>query len=212
MLLTTHYPGWQVRVDGKAQPLRKVSGYLAVAALPGVHQYIFEYKPKLFFIGLWISLVCLAITGVLLFSDLQPELGAAWAGLKSIPGRLRGYGRRLGGKLRVERGTPAVYREGALIPAAPLGLEEGAAARITLEAPAGALAPGVSLRRWLWASYDLLPRPARLALVRDVPVHRRRGRVRHHAPGCPGELPDLFLRRRGGANALCPGPDPQRLP
>ena len=91
VVLTTHYPGWRVRVDGKAQALRKVDGYLAADILPGVHQYIFEYRPTLFFIGLIISLVCLAITTGLLLSDLQPELGLAWHGIKSVPARLRGY-------------------------------------------------------------------------------------------------------------------------
>lgn len=156
VVLTTHYPGWQVKVDGKAQELRKVGGYLAADVLPGVHQYIFEYRPMLFFLGLFISLVCLGITTVLLLSDLGPELRSAWSGLKSVPVRLRGYRGRMTGKLRVERGLAAVYRDGALHPAQPLRLEEGSQARVTVEAPGEALAAGVSWRRWLWATSDLI--------------------------------------------------------
>ena len=157
VVLTTHYPGWRVRVDGKAQALRKVDGYLAADILPGVHQYIFEYRPTLFFIGLIISLVCLAITTGLLLSDLQPELGLAWNGIKSVPARLRGNRGRLTGKLKkVEWGMAAVYRDGALYPANPLGLEEGSAARITVDLPGVPSAAGLSLRRWLWATYDLV--------------------------------------------------------
>ena len=73
-----------------------------------------------------------------------------------MPERLRGYRGWLSDRLRVERGMAATYRDGALHPDQPLGLAEGAATLITVEAPGEAVAPGLSLRRWLWATYVLI--------------------------------------------------------
>jgi len=69
VLLVTHYPGWQVRVDGIRRPLEDVSGFLATRVLPGVHEYAFTFRPTSFYLGLVISLAMLALVGVWLALD-----------------------------------------------------------------------------------------------------------------------------------------------
>src|SRR5579859_2253357 len=72
--LAISYPGWRLTVDGHSAPLENVGGYLAAAAQPGIHQYVFSYQPLSFYAGLLISLVCLAATLFLLLSDLPFRL------------------------------------------------------------------------------------------------------------------------------------------
>ncbi len=78
VLLTTHYPGWGVKVDDAAQPLLNVGGYLAVAAPPGVHKVTFTYRPLSFYIGLVITLAASALTGFMLWKELR----LFWQGLR----------------------------------------------------------------------------------------------------------------------------------
>lgn len=70
--LITHYPGWQVEVDGKKQTLLNVGGYLAVRAQAGAHEYVFKFRPQSFYQGLFISLIALVAAVSLLVSE--------WAG------------------------------------------------------------------------------------------------------------------------------------
>jgi hypothetical protein len=71
VLLVTHYPGWQVEVDGQRQSLSNVGGYLATAVRPGLHRYVFSFRPLTFYAGLAISLVSGGLALALLFSDPQ---------------------------------------------------------------------------------------------------------------------------------------------
>jgi hypothetical protein len=80
--LTTNYPGWRLTVDGRSAPLQNVGGYLAAEAQPGTHQYVFSYQPTSFYLGLFISLLCLTLTLYLLLSDLPFRLGVVLAGLR----------------------------------------------------------------------------------------------------------------------------------
>src|SRR5262249_22649284 len=72
--LSIQYPGWRLSVDGHDAPLENVGGYLAAAALPGVHHYVFAYQPIPFYAGLVISLLSLLLTAYLLLSDLPFRL------------------------------------------------------------------------------------------------------------------------------------------
>ncbi|HNT24426.1 MAG TPA: hypothetical protein PKM21_08680 [Anaerolineales bacterium] len=90
VLLVTHYPGWQVTVDGKSQALLNVSGYMATAIQPGLHHYEFSFRPVPFYAGLAISLAT-GLLALALFigraalrrpaelaaSSAQPDLAAA---------------------------------------------------------------------------------------------------------------------------------------
>jgi hypothetical protein len=51
------YPGWQVVVDGKAQPVRQVAGILRGVSLgAGTHRVVFVYNPASVRWGVWLSL------------------------------------------------------------------------------------------------------------------------------------------------------------
>lgn len=67
VLQQTHYPGWQVFVDGKEQALHKINGiFQGVFLEAGTHRVVFQYCPKSFYSGFKISLVTwiLAIFGL----------------------------------------------------------------------------------------------------------------------------------------------------
>ncbi len=74
VLLMTYYPGWQVRVDGRAAALKNVGGYLGVEVQPGGHQYRFVFRPLSFALGLGISLLSLGVVCFLLFSQARQEI------------------------------------------------------------------------------------------------------------------------------------------
>ena len=89
VLLTTSYPGWQVRVDGQRQPLKNVGGYLAVDMAPGAQKYTFSFRPISFFIGLFVSVLSIAVTFYLLFSAVKNDLLKIRQKLLSFPPDLR---------------------------------------------------------------------------------------------------------------------------
>ncbi len=70
VLADTHYPGWVVRVDGQPAPLLHANyAFRAVAVAAGEHTLEFEYRPRLFQVGLWLSLASLAVlTAAAIFS------------------------------------------------------------------------------------------------------------------------------------------------
>lgn len=72
-VITTNYPGWVLRVDGKTQPVLNVGGYLAAKLQTGVHQYTFTFQPLSFRFGLAISLICGLLAAFLLVSDAQVD-------------------------------------------------------------------------------------------------------------------------------------------
>jgi hypothetical protein len=77
-VMTTQYPGWVLRVDGKPQPVLNVGGYLAASIKPGVHQYVFSFQPLSFPVGLATSLLCCLLAVFLLASDTQIDWQARW--------------------------------------------------------------------------------------------------------------------------------------
>ena len=158
VLLMTHYPGWQVFVDGKAQTLKNVSGYMAVDVQPGVHKYTFLYTPRPFFIGLIISVIATVIVLGLFISDLKfnrqeikEKWRAFWDGLKKALQRIP----RMKGKHRPMTGE-AVYRDGSLQPSMPLELEEGSSVRVTVESQIGFNRGKAAWQHWVWATADLI--------------------------------------------------------
>ncbi|MCL5961458.1 MAG: hypothetical protein M1358_19470 [Chloroflexi bacterium] len=82
VVLSNMYPGWQVQVDGREQPLRNVGGYVAADLQPGLHKYVFTFSSTPFNLGLVISLLALIATLGLLVPDLL-------VGLRKTTQRLR---------------------------------------------------------------------------------------------------------------------------
>jgi hypothetical protein len=71
VVLVAAYPGWQLSVDGRQQPLVNVGGYLAAALQPGVHKYAFTFDLASFRLGLLLSLAALLAVLGLLWSDAR---------------------------------------------------------------------------------------------------------------------------------------------
>ena len=157
VVMMTRYPGWQVFVDGKVQVLENVSGYMAVDVQPGVHKYTFLYTPRLFFIGLVISLIATVIVLGLFISDLmfdrqaiKDRWHALWDGLKQAGQRVP----RRKAKPHPITGE-AVFREGILRPTQPLALEEDSNVHLTIEPQIGLNRGRAAWRHWVWATSDL---------------------------------------------------------
>jgi len=167
VVMMTHYPGWQVLVDGKVQTLKNVSGYMAVDVQTGVHKYTFLYTPRLFFIGLVISLVATVIVLGLFISDLKLDRQsikdrwhALWNGLKQARQRVLHRER----KPRPITGE-AVYCEGILRPTEPLTLVEDSNVRLTIEPQIGLNRGRAAWQHWVWATSDLVG-----AIWRAIPL------------------------------------------
>ena len=61
VLTDTHFPGWQVEVDGEEREILRANGlYRAVAVGGGTHRIVFEYRPASFRRGVGLSLASLA--------------------------------------------------------------------------------------------------------------------------------------------------------
>jgi hypothetical protein len=158
VVMMTRYPGWKVFVDGKFQELENVSGYMAVDVQPGVHKYTFLYTPRLFFIGLVISLIATVSVLGLFISDLKfdrqtikDRWHALWDGLKQARQRLP----HRKGKPRPITGE-AVYREGILRPTEPLALDEDSNVRLMIEPQIGVTRGRAAWQHWVWATSDLV--------------------------------------------------------
>lgn len=60
VLTDTFYPGWQARVDGQPAQIYPANlAFRAVAVEAGQHEISFNYQPRSFTIGLWISVITL---------------------------------------------------------------------------------------------------------------------------------------------------------
>lgn len=58
----TAYPGWKAVVDGKARPLFRTDGaFLGLPLGPGRHHVRFLYRPQVYAVGLYLTLVCAGI-------------------------------------------------------------------------------------------------------------------------------------------------------
>ncbi len=56
VLTDTFYPGWQATVDGHPANIWQANAaFRAVEVMAGQHRLVFEYQPRSFYIGLWIS-------------------------------------------------------------------------------------------------------------------------------------------------------------
>ena len=69
----TWYPGWQATVDGAPAAIFRANYALRGVRVPaGRHIVRFEYKPKMLFVGMAVSVFCLVIlTGILAVSLKQ---------------------------------------------------------------------------------------------------------------------------------------------
>lgn len=165
VLLTTHYPGWQVEVDGTKQVLLNVGGYLAVAAPRGVHKVIFTYQPRSFYIGLLITLVASTLTGFMLFKELKrswPNLRASgrsgMAALRQVRLRLQDWWQAHQPLSRM-----AVYQAGTLHLESALDIADQSRVHVTVEVQAGERSLREVINRWLSATSTLIP-----ALLRAI--------------------------------------------
>ncbi|MFQ5613070.1 MAG: YfhO family protein [Anaerolineae bacterium] len=62
ILTDTYYPGWEARVDGRPVPIEAVDVLFRSVAVPaGRHQVVFEFRPRSFRWGAWISGVTLGL-------------------------------------------------------------------------------------------------------------------------------------------------------
>ncbi|HEY3343738.1 MAG TPA: glycosyltransferase family 39 protein [Anaerolineaceae bacterium] len=71
VLMVTNYPGWELTIDGHPQEITDRNGFLSTSTLPGIHQYHFEFRPSIFFVGLLISLLCLGVLVFILVGDTR---------------------------------------------------------------------------------------------------------------------------------------------
>ena len=164
IVLTTIYPGWQVERDGQRQALQNVGGYLAVEMAPGVHKYTFTFRPTWFFVGLLISVLFTSLAVYLVLSAIQFK--QAWQTLRSLPSALHAFYTRQKNRFFAGRfTTQAEYQDGKLVPAEPLPASQPQTVHVSidLQSPGGAYRG--ALRRWLWATADLLG-----SLVKSVPA------------------------------------------
>jgi len=157
VVLTSHYPGWRLEVDGRARPLLNAGGFLAAEVLPGTHKYTFAYRPAIFYLSLVISLMCAGIALAMFASDSRAEWGALRAEARALPARLGEYRQRLRETIKSERVlAQAVYRQGSLQPDQPLDLPDESRVQLSVEAlPAAGNAVQAAWRSWRWASLDL---------------------------------------------------------
>ena len=64
ILTDTYYPGWQATVDGQPVEIFRANlNFRAVAVPPGEHVIVFEYRPRSFQVGAWISGLALVALG-----------------------------------------------------------------------------------------------------------------------------------------------------
>lgn len=83
VLADAYYPsGWQATMDGRPTEILRADGVLRAVAVPaGEHTVEFRFKPKLFYAGMWVSVVSLigvlAIGGLALFKKRQSPVPQA---------------------------------------------------------------------------------------------------------------------------------------
>jgi len=70
-LSQTHYPGWFATVDGKRTELYRVNGVLSGLVVPsGSHRVVLRFVPVMFWIGVFVALLSLAVFYTLWAKDL----------------------------------------------------------------------------------------------------------------------------------------------
>ena len=79
VLTDTFYPGWQAAVDGQAVPVWQANlAFRAVPVEAGQHEIVFNYTPRSFRLGLWLSIATWLAVGIF-------SLGRRQAGLAPAP-------------------------------------------------------------------------------------------------------------------------------
>jgi hypothetical protein len=73
VVLTNYLPGWQVTMDQEIANLTTIGNYLAVEAVPGKHEYVFDYKPASFQLGFSLTIASILILIGLMIRDLAPQ-------------------------------------------------------------------------------------------------------------------------------------------
>jgi len=90
VLLQTHFPGWQVKVDGsKTQKVSNLGGYLATPAVAGRHTYSFVFDPTPQRYGLAISAGTILGAGLLYAFGHRRWLAAALGRAAGVPAAVR---------------------------------------------------------------------------------------------------------------------------
>lgn len=166
VVLASNYPGWLVDIDGQRQPLKNIGGYLAVDMAPGVHKYTFSFRPTTFYLGLTISLLFTVFTLYMFFSDRKINIKKTWQYLRSIPIAIRDlYSQKKALFYAGRYDAQADYQDGRLIPVSALPIQESQKVHLSIDTRLPDRDVRAYLRRWSWASADLLG-----SLVRSVPV------------------------------------------
>jgi hypothetical protein len=67
VLTDPHYPGWVAKVDGEPAAVHLVNGLVRGVVVPeGEHTVEFVFRPRSFYIGLMITVICFLFMGILL--------------------------------------------------------------------------------------------------------------------------------------------------
>jgi hypothetical protein len=74
VLAEVYYPGWTLMIDGKPAPIYRANRMMRGAAVPaGRHRLVYEFRPRIFRIGLWVSAAGLAALVILaVWFDRRP--------------------------------------------------------------------------------------------------------------------------------------------
>ncbi|UCH58475.1 MAG: hypothetical protein JSV61_09655, partial [Anaerolineales bacterium] len=137
--------------------LKNIGGYLAVDMAAGLHKYTFSFKPVSFFVGLWISLFASGFTLFLIISEIKFNRHQVTRNLRSLPSRFYALLARIKTKYYAGRFTrQAEYIDGTLVLEKPILLHPGHKVHISIDAQTALVTPRAFLRRWLWATADLL--------------------------------------------------------
>jgi uncharacterized membrane protein YfhO len=65
VLTDAFYPGWQAAIDGQAADILQVNIMFRAVEVPaGEHRVVFEYRPRSFIAGMWISAAALVLLAV----------------------------------------------------------------------------------------------------------------------------------------------------
>lgn len=65
--LVSDYPGWSLTIDGKAEALTPINGYLGANMINGKHTYVFSFFPAQYALGLAISVLALIAAAMMIF-------------------------------------------------------------------------------------------------------------------------------------------------